>query len=1577
MNLIRNIVVVGLGVLALQRIAPAAVEFSQGMQRTVRFDQQRWALAPAAAAAPVTVRAEQGTPATVRVVCAVPAMQVAEVAWRGQPFTELSVAGAGISAEIGAPQLPVVRRILVAPLGASLRVEVNGAPVELALKDVHMAQAVMPRQAPLVKTAGARRTQLARDAAAYAADAFAPAALARVTEAGMLAGRRLVLLEINPVQYNPARQTLQVYPRLDVTVRFDGGSASKTAVSAREDMMLAGLALNHAATTTAKAGGRLLMVAPDTLLAQMQTYAAHKSSAGWTVVLTNTTGIGGATTTAIKNFIQAQYDNIATRPDAVLLVGDTAQIPVYTGVGTDNPPTDLYYGCMDGASDWAPEFPVGRFSAQTTTQLAAILDKSIYYAQAPPGAWMKTAVFMASEDNFNITEETHNWTINTYMLSNDFACDKLYCHTYSATPAQTTAAFNDGRLFGIYSGHGGELSWADGPAFSQANVNALNNVGMYPVVCSFACLTGDLEQDECFAETWQRGANKAAVVMWASSVTSYWDEDDILQKKLFVAYFDDELHQVGMATWQAKQYYLQYWGAAGDTRRYFEQYNFFGDPTLEVAQYRTATGTLLFDPAVLTTAMTLRVTVADLDLTNASAQDVHLTSSAGDSETLALVPDAQRPHVFTQALTVVYGSSAVPGNGRLEGTHGVAITGRYIDVHTQTGTVATNDTLAMVDTAAPQISNVGVRDITDRAATIVWDTDEPADGTVLLQPGARRSGASTAVQQAVTVTGLTMATRYTFDIVARDQFGYTRTNDNLGAHFSFSTKYFVAQWGDTAESAATGTWAGAANWHRSTRRPLGGAYSWYCGDDGSGQYSNSQQAILQSVPLTISNTSAQLEFSEYIATESNYDFCYLEISTNNGATWLLLRPRDAGAVGARPAVLSLMDFVPGTFSIRFRFTSDNSVVNEGWYVDDLRIGALLDNDLVLVATAVDDPAPGGDADGHAEAGERVALTATLFNGLDRAITNLTGTLVSQSAWLTVVSNAAGFGTLPSKANGMNTSPFVGVIASNAPADGALPCLLICTDAGGATWSNNVTVNVKTAYICGGTVRRADTGAAITNATVRCTGAVSTVVPTDGDGAFRMTGVPAGALTLQASAPGFITSEPLALTCPPDRTNLTVLLGHAQLACMPAQIEASAPQRINRQTFLVLSNTGLARLTFAAAVSNGTVRVAKGADVSNNYAWIDSSNLACPPYQWLDISGVGQTIALIDDAVSGMKTLLHPFPFYGMVHTALWIHSNGGVSFLTNGPTAATLNTALPTTSVPSPFLAPFWDDLNPSVGGAVYFHSTAERSVVSFVDVPHYGTTTPGTYSFQIILYPSGVALYQYKRMDGTLNSCTVGWQADARRVHATIAFDANYLAANHVIKIWSGEEWLALDQSGGSVQAGAGVALPVLLRTDNLPTGTYRGAVLVASDGGDATVPVQFTVTPSNCPPAIVAPLDHARYDLGLDTNLLFSILVNDEDAISVQYTASNMPPTATLVANTFTYTPAPEHCDLTFTCAFTVADAGEPVLTDRATVYINVVPEGCLGLLLGALALLVRARRQRAEAYQCPAAHAHRAAS
>ena len=186
---------------------------------------------------------------------------------------------------------------------------------------------------------------------------------------------------------------------------------------------------------------------------------------------------------------------------------------------------------------------MGRFSVRSTTELQAIVDKTLYWENGPLAdpTYVQRAVFMASEDNYTVSEGTHNWVISNYMTPNGITSDKLYCHTYSATSTQVRNAFNAGRYFGIYSGHGASTYWADGPVFYQSDVRNLTNANMYPFVCSFACVTGDYANyAECFTETWIRvRQDKGALAIYGSSVNSYWDgRRHALERRLFDSIYD-------------------------------------------------------------------------------------------------------------------------------------------------------------------------------------------------------------------------------------------------------------------------------------------------------------------------------------------------------------------------------------------------------------------------------------------------------------------------------------------------------------------------------------------------------------------------------------------------------------------------------------------------------------------------------------------------------------------------------------------------------------------------------------------------------------------------------------------------------------------------------------------------------------------------------------------------------------------------------------------------------------------------------------------------------------------------------
>ncbi len=451
------------------------------------------------------------------------------------------------------------------------------------------AQSLFPRQAP--RTKGVRSSKLIPfdfDLAAYSANRFSPDTPCRLTEAGTLAGRRLVLVEVSPLAINPVTQSLRIYPELTITVNFDSpGTTLKSApaspLSTRQEARLSAMALNATTDQTSSlrtkdASARLLILAPDAWLSALAPLVTHRQARGWSVDLIGLTS-AGSTTAAIRTTIKARYDNLSLRPDALLLVGDTTVIPCFTGTQTDQPDTDLYYTCMDGGSDWQPEFPVGRISVLTLASLNNVLNKIIAYDTVPPERWMSRATFMASEDNHSITETSHDSVIADWLAPRGYLSDKLYCASRAATPAQVKAAFNNGRILGVYSGHGDTTYWADGPVIYKSDVQSLTNQDRYPMVFSFACLTGKFSLNECFAETWLRVPNKGAVGILASSVTSYWDEDDVFERVLFESIFSDGLHRYGEAVLRAKTRLIETYGLTATVTRYFEQYNLLGDPT--------------------------------------------------------------------------------------------------------------------------------------------------------------------------------------------------------------------------------------------------------------------------------------------------------------------------------------------------------------------------------------------------------------------------------------------------------------------------------------------------------------------------------------------------------------------------------------------------------------------------------------------------------------------------------------------------------------------------------------------------------------------------------------------------------------------------------------------------------------------------------------------------------------------------------------------------------------------------------------------------------------------------------------
>ncbi|MFH2002387.1 MAG: C25 family cysteine peptidase, partial [Planctomycetota bacterium] len=498
----------------------------------------------------------------------------------------------GYTRDVGSPRLPVIRELIEVPYGASCSVElVNPVYQEYRLSELGWNAPLYPAQAPLPKKPGALENQIfALNQEVYASNAYCLNQTVSFEDAGFIRGYRVGFLQVFPVNYNPVAGTLKVLTRATVKVRFDNADpeATQAARARLADSAFDQLATriiknkavfqNSCALTNPK-GSRstgLLVIAHTTFVTSpsLQDFADLKNSLGFeTTVVSHTTA--GGTKTAIQAYIKNAVENWALPPTYVILVGDTSHISHWTGSGTYNPATDLNYACVRG-NDYFPDVFIGRFSVSATSQLTNLVNK----ISAMETVGTKKAVFMASEDNYSISEGTHNYVINTHLNAAGWTSDKLYCHTYNATTSQVTQAFNNGRTFAAYSGHGWDGGWGDGPAFDQNNVRALTNT-IYPIVLSFACSTGAYTTSECFTETWIRD-DHGATIAYGASESSYWDEDDILERRMVDAWHDHGLERFGEMEDYGMYKVYQFSGGGSFARMYYEMYNTMGDPTQKV-----------------------------------------------------------------------------------------------------------------------------------------------------------------------------------------------------------------------------------------------------------------------------------------------------------------------------------------------------------------------------------------------------------------------------------------------------------------------------------------------------------------------------------------------------------------------------------------------------------------------------------------------------------------------------------------------------------------------------------------------------------------------------------------------------------------------------------------------------------------------------------------------------------------------------------------------------------------------------------------------------------------------------------
>jgi len=250
-----------------------------------------------------------------------------------------------------------------------------------------------------------------------------------------------------------------------------------------------------------------------------------------------------------------------------------------------------------------------------------------------------------------------------------------------------------------------------------------------------------------------------------------------------------------------------------------------------------------------------------------------------------------------------------------------------------------------------------------------------------------------------------------------------------------------------------------------------------------------------------------------------------------------------------------------------------------------------------------------------------------------------------------------------------------------------------------------------------------------------------------------------------------------------------------------------------------------------------------------YTWADSREAGGPAYGWVEINTLGTALPSADDGNTGPYSLGFNFPYYGNAYSSVRICTNGFISF--TATETAYNNAQIPASGAPNNILAPFWDDLDPTRGGTIYYWDdpAGDRFIVEYRQVRHYSGTA--TESFQVILLGDGTITFQYQAV-GLANSCSVGIENATGTDGLGLNFNlAGFLAANLAIRFTPPvltPPWAVLTPLAGTTPAGASSNLNLALSAEDLADGTYTGTILLASNDPDTpTVDVPVTLTVSS----------------------------------------------------------------------------------------------------------------------------------
>lgn len=309
----------------------------------------------------------------------------------------------------------------------------------------------------------------------------------------------------------------------------------------------------------------------------------------------------GNSETGIKSAMQNLYDSDGL--GYTLLIGNSGGgIPYKTGSYN----TFHDYGLMD--SDKQLDVAVGCFFVSNSSDLENIIHKTIHTEQNINDYPMVTTQFSSYTTRAHI-EQQCNAIKDEYWEQSDYEVSWMIPPYSGGTSMQYVETLrnqinsNETSII-AFQAHGAETGWVNGGSyyspeqnrqglsFDVSDVRGLTNDEVYPIVMSFACVSGSFQLNGGFGENWTTAKGGACAFIGSSKNSSHYQKT--LNASLASAFCQDEITTLGDLFVAGKNFLrdstshyqsvmtTQSSGSVSVVIADEQMYNLFGDPGLRI-----------------------------------------------------------------------------------------------------------------------------------------------------------------------------------------------------------------------------------------------------------------------------------------------------------------------------------------------------------------------------------------------------------------------------------------------------------------------------------------------------------------------------------------------------------------------------------------------------------------------------------------------------------------------------------------------------------------------------------------------------------------------------------------------------------------------------------------------------------------------------------------------------------------------------------------------------------------------------------------------------------------------------------